>query len=163
MAGTFVGGTTSFASVPYRELTVIAGFATATWEVTAPVATATESYTFPIVVENAMADQITQIRTLLRAGLAPLNSTIFSVPTIPVPRYADARLKSVDLRIFPSAQSRSAQSRARASRPLGRMSGSPTRSSTTAMKQLRRSSSEAMRQSATRLRIALVPMAESAR
>jgi hypothetical protein len=111
--GGFLSGTTTIADVAYREIVPVGGITSTTWEAIAPVATAVETYTFPIVVENATAEQADQIRASLQAGFAPLGSPIFSVGNIPVPRFAGSRLTALDLRIFPYQTAVSAKSPAR--------------------------------------------------
>jgi uncharacterized repeat protein (TIGR01451 family) len=107
--GSPVAGT-SYAGGTYQQLTVTGGSAAATWVVAIADTGQTESFTFPLLVTNATANDLGQI--LAAASLAPVSEVAVASAAAPVPRYRDnsVPLKLVNLRIRTSLQTQAADS-----------------------------------------------------
>jgi hypothetical protein len=116
--GAPVTGISSLAGI-YRELTITGGTTTATWVVLATVPNQIETWTFPLLLNNATNSDLNNIR--IAATLAPISDVSVASATAPVPRYRDLSVpqKLVNLRITISTTARTATSTVMASLARG--------------------------------------------
>jgi len=98
--GSPIAGSVTLNGVPYVPLTLVNGGTTLTWVVTGANPAAFDSYTFPLIVQNASPSDVGQIVQSVTWGLAPVSSVSVSGGA-PVPRYHDVTQaqKFVNLRI----------------------------------------------------------------
>jgi len=71
----------------YQQLTITSGTATATWVVLAADPTKIETFTFPLLVLNALTADLNTIQ--VSGSLAPVSDVSVPSATAPVPRYRD--------------------------------------------------------------------------
>jgi hypothetical protein len=98
--GTPVTGTQTVQGI-YQQLTVTGGMATATWVVLSTLPNQIETWTFPLLLNNATNNDLTNIQIV--ASLAPVSdvSVASALAKAPLPRYRDFSVpqKLVNLRV----------------------------------------------------------------
>jgi len=115
------------ASARYQQLTVTNGMASATWLVLAADASQVETWTFPLLVLNAVTADLNAMQ--VASTLGPVSDVSLASAAAPVPRYHDLSVpqKLVNLRVtsFVQASSTNAPIQAPASKaPLAAAAGS---------------------------------------
>jgi len=93
-----------FAGGTYQQLLVTGGTVTATWVVLAADPAQVETFTFPLLVRNALTPDLNQM--VAAGSLAPVSDVTVPSATAPVPRYRDfsAPQKLTNLRMSTSFQ-----------------------------------------------------------
>ena len=80
--------------VPYQQLTVSGGVATAAWVVLSAGSTQLDSYTFPLLLLNAGINDLNNLK--VAGSLAVVSTVGVASATAPVPRYRDLRYAGFD-------------------------------------------------------------------
>ncbi|SPF50343.1 Virginiamycin B lyase (modular protein) [Candidatus Sulfopaludibacter sp. SbA4] len=103
LGGSPVAGS-PFAGGTYQQLTITSGSATATWVVLTVDAAQIDTFTFPLLLLNAVTGDLNQI--LVAGSLAPISDVSIASATAPVPRFRDFSVpqKLVNLRVSTAVQ-----------------------------------------------------------
>jgi uncharacterized repeat protein (TIGR01451 family) len=96
IAGTLMNGAL------YQQLTPVQGTATATWVVLSVDAAGIDTFTFPLLIQNAAVADLNRIQ--VAGSLAPVSAVAVASATAPVPRYRDFSVpqRLVNLRVSTS-------------------------------------------------------------